>query len=96
MAGEAFKAKVGFGAEIGIIAKAKVEVGKFSTVSRGANSNIEGLNSIILVTKKNKNLTTLIIKLAKYVNLIALVFVLKRPKYILIVTNFFSYLLISF
>ena len=35
---------MGFEAEIGIVAKAKVEVGKFSTASRGANSNIEGLD----------------------------------------------------
>ena len=33
---------MGFGAEINIIAKAKV--GKFLTASRGANSNIEGLD----------------------------------------------------
>ena len=50
MANETFKAKVSFGAKIGIIAKAKVKivakakVGKFSIVSRGANSNIEGLD----------------------------------------------------
>ena len=35
---------MGFEAEIGIIAKAKVEVGKFSTASRGADGNIEGLD----------------------------------------------------
>ena len=35
---------MGFGAEIDIIAKAKVEVGKFSTASRNADGNIEGLD----------------------------------------------------
>ena len=35
---------MGFTAEIGIIAKAKVEVDKFSTASRGTNNNIEGLD----------------------------------------------------
>ena len=35
---------MGFGAEISIIAKAKVEVGKFSTVSRSTNNNIEGFD----------------------------------------------------
>ena len=44
MAGGTFKAKVGFEAKIGIIAKAEVEIGKFSTASRGANNNIEGLD----------------------------------------------------
>ena len=44
MAGGVFKTKVGFEAEIGIIAKAKVGVGKFLTVSRNANNNIEGLD----------------------------------------------------
>ena len=70
---------MGFEAKIGIVAKAKVGVGKFLTASRGANSNIEGLDI--------NNLAA---------GLIALVFALKRPKYILIVANFFSYLLISF
>ena len=42
--GGTFKAKKGFEAEISIIAKAKVEVDKFSTVSWGANSNIENLD----------------------------------------------------
>ena len=44
MTGGAFKARVSFEAEINIIAKAKVGVGKFLTVSRSANSNIEGLD----------------------------------------------------
>ena len=35
---------MGFEAEINIAAKAKVEVDKFLTVSRGANNNIEGLD----------------------------------------------------
>ena len=39
-----FKAKKGFKAEINIVAKAKVEVDKFSTVNRSTNSNIEGLD----------------------------------------------------
>ena len=42
MAGETFKARVGFEAEINIVTKAKV--GKFSTVSRNTNSNIENLD----------------------------------------------------
>ena len=33
-----------FEAKIGIIAKAKVEVGKFSIISRNTNNNIEGLD----------------------------------------------------
>ena len=79
LAGETFKARVGFGAEIDIIAEAEVEVDKFSTASRGADSNIEGLDI-------NNSAA----------GLIALVFALKRPKYILIVANFFLYLSISF
>ena len=35
---------MGFEAEIDIIAKAKVEIAKFSTVSRNTNNNIEGLD----------------------------------------------------
>ena len=83
---------MGFEAEINIIAKAEVGVDKFLIVSRGTNSNIEGLD----INNSAAGLIALIIKLAKYVNLIALVFTLKRPKYILIAANFFSYLLISF
>ena len=44
LAGGIFKTKVGFEAEINIIAKAKVEVDKFSTVSRNANNNIENVD----------------------------------------------------
>ena len=46
MTGGTFKARVGFGAEINMAAKAKIEVGvgKFLTASRGINSNIEGLD----------------------------------------------------
>ena len=47
---ETFKAKVGFEAEINIIAKAKVEVDKFSTVSRNTNNNIEGFDINNLTT----------------------------------------------
>ena len=49
-----------------------------------------------LITKKGRNLIALITGLVEYEGLIALVFVLKRPGYILKVANFFSYLLISF
>ena len=41
---EAFKTRVGFEAEINIIAKTKVGVGKSSTASWGANNNIKGLD----------------------------------------------------
>ena len=46
LAGGAFKTKMGFETKIKIVAEAKVEVevGKFSTASRSANSNIEGLD----------------------------------------------------
>ena len=90
LTGEAFKARVGFEAEIGIVARA--QVGKFSTASRGANSNIEGLD----INNSAAGLIALITELAKYVGLIVLVFTLKRPGRILVVTNFFSYLSISF
>ena len=83
---------MGFEAEINIVKKAKVEVDKFLIASRNVNSNIEGLD----INNSAAGLIVLIIKLAKYVNLIALVFILRRPGYILIAANFFSYLLISF
>ena len=91
MAGGTFKAKVSFEADINIVAKAKIEIDKFLIISRNANNNIEGLD----INNSAANLIALI-GFAKYVNLIALVFILKRPKYILIAANFFSYLLISF
>ena len=92
LAGRTFKAKVGFEAKINIITKAKVKVDKFSTAGRNTNSNIEGLN----INNSAADLIALIIKLAKYVNLIVLIFILKRPGRILVVANFFSYLSISF
>ena len=43
MAGGVFNARVGFGAEIVIVAGAEIEVDK-SSASRGADGNIEGLD----------------------------------------------------
>ena len=46
MANETFKVRVGFEAKTKakVEVKKKVEVDKFSTVSRGANNNIKGLD----------------------------------------------------
>ena len=48
--GGASKAKVGFGAEIGMVAGAEVEVevGKSSTASRGADGNIENVDIALI------------------------------------------------
>ena len=84
MTGEAFKAKVGFEAKINIVAKAKVEVGKFS-ISRSANSNIEGLN----INNSAAGLIALI-GLTTLPNLILL------GRKIIVVAIRFSYFFISF
>ena len=49
LAGGAFKARVGFGAEIGMVAGAEVEVGESSTVSRGADGNIEDVDIALVL-----------------------------------------------
>ena len=83
---------MGFETKINIVAKAKIKISKILIVSRGTNSNIENLD----INNSAAGLIALIIKLVKYVNLIVLIFILKRPGRVLIVTNFFSYLSISF
>ena len=81
--GGTFKVRVGFEAEINIIAKA--EVGKFSIASRGADSNIEGLDI--------NNLTAGLIAL---IRLIILPGLMSPGRKIIVVAIRFSYFFISF
>ena len=76
---------MGFEAKINIIAKAKVEVGKFSTVSRNTNNNIEGFN----INNSAAGLIALI-NLTTLSNLILL------NRKIVVIAIYFLYFFISF
>ena len=84
-------ARVGFEAEINIVAKAKVEVvakakiGKFLTASRGANSNIENLD-----------INNPVAGLIALIGLTILPGLMLSGRKVIVVTIRFSYFFISF